>query len=142
MFKYQVSSSGDQFQDKDRKESREPTHWQPTLKEAKSPTTSATSMTTTRSQSLAMSIPPETSAQQEPESPESTPPQESPGSTHLRKALEVSYPKKVQPVLHLRTALCHLDWYMPSPLSWVTHCSLILDKSFRNGSYTIQFMNH
>ena len=48
------------------------------LKEAKSPTPSTTSMTTTRSQSLAMSTPQESSAPQEPESPESIPSQESP----------------------------------------------------------------
>ena len=58
-------------------------------KETKSPTQSTTSMTTTRSQSLAMSTSKASSAPLEPESPESIPSQESPLSPEWIHAITI-----------------------------------------------------
>ena len=82
--KNQVQVQDPSYKSKKRKEAREPTHSQPTIKrglkthqkEAKSPISPATNMTTTRSQSLAMSSPHAVPAPQQPESPESIPAQE------------------------------------------------------------------
>ena len=62
------------------------------LKVAKSPTPSATSMTTTRSQSLAMPTPQATSAPPVQESPESIPSQESPLSPGWIHAITIHGP--------------------------------------------------
>ena len=83
-FKNEVSSPRTKFQFQELKEAKEPTYCQPTtkrglkahLKEAKSAISSGTNMTTTRSQSLAMSSPQAAPAPQQPESPESIPAQE------------------------------------------------------------------
>ena len=66
-------------------------------------------MPTTRSQSKAMSTPPVSPAQEEPESPESTSSQDTLEASHLKT------------VPHHWIIYCHQDGYMPSPLSWDTH---------------------
>ena len=72
------------YKSKKQKEAKDPTHCQLTTKrglkthqkEAKSPISPATNMTTTRSQSLALSSPQAVPALQQPENPESIPVQE------------------------------------------------------------------